>query len=354
MQTCQFRTVFRFCKSSIVLLVLLLLLHQQMNAQKIESVYMTEFETSKTIYTITNRTYSLTENNYQFLNEVSSDSTLIYLKIIFYQPDSLFIEQLPQETFLNEISDIKEDWLLFVHGDSKTFEQAVMRGFDIQHLHNINVIVFSWPTKDPDYNGIKNFKNSKLNVLKSLNHFDNLLTFIERFRKSNSSFTNNNKLSIFIHSLGNSYIENSVQQNGLTAHQDYIFDNVVLNAAAVNQEGHSSWVEKLSFQKEIYITSNRKDFNLKGVRIFTKDGKQLGEVVEAPVAQNAYYVQFTEAVGFRTPTGTTHTYFIGAVADESDNIRKFYKDVFHGSKIDLSITSKFEKREDNIGYDIIY
>ena len=145
-----------------------------------------------------------------------------------------------------------------------------------------------------------------------------------------------------------------VKQKRALKHQEVLFDNLIINAAAVNQEGHKDWVEQLNFQNNIYITNNRQDFNLKGVRIFTKDGKQLGEVIEAPAAKNADYIQFTEAVGFRTPTGTTHTYFIGEVANESNNIKQFYKELFHGEKIDLSDTNRFIKREDGIGYDIIF
>lgn len=354
MQTCQIRVAFRCCSLSLYFIATLLLNQQILIAQKIESVYLEDFESGKTIYTITNRTHTLDETTYHFLNEVTQDSALTYLKITFYQPDSLHIKKIAPETFLHEIAEKKEDWLLFIHGDSKTFEQAVMRGYDIQHLHKINVIVFSWPTKDPNYNGIKNFKNSKQNVLKSLNHFVSLLSFIQEFRQSNSAFSNDKKLSLFIHSLGNLYIESLVKQNRDIAYQDLIFDNVVLNAAAVNQEQHSNWIEKLSFQENIYITSNRRDFNLKGVRIFTKDGKQLGEKVKTPIAQNANYIQFTEAVGFRTPTGTTHTYFIGEVADESHIIKQFYKELFHGNKINLSDTNRFIKRQDGVGYDIIF
>lgn len=164
MQTCQTRIAFRCCSLSIVLIIAFLS-QPILFAQKIESVYIDEFESGKTIYTTTNRTHTLDKTKYHFLNEVTRDSALTYLKIIFYKPDSLYIKIISRETMLYEMNKKSEDWLLFVHGDSKTFEQAVMRGYDIQHLHKINVIVFSWPTKDPDYNGIKNFKNSKKTCL---------------------------------------------------------------------------------------------------------------------------------------------------------------------------------------------
>lgn len=79
-------------------------------------------------------------------------------------------------------------------------------------------------------------------MLKSLNHFESLLTFIEEFRQSNLAFSNDKKLSLFIHSLGNSYLENLFKESRNNAYQDFIFENIVLNAAAVNQDGHYKWV----------------------------------------------------------------------------------------------------------------
>jgi esterase/lipase superfamily enzyme len=321
-------------------------------SQKVESVYMSEFDSGITIYTITNRPYEKSGEDVRFLNDVSSDTVLTFLKISFYQPDSLHITIMKQEDFIRETSLLQDDWLLFVHGDSKTFEQAVMRGFDIQHLYNVHVLVFSWPSKDPEFNGIKNFKNSKQNVVRSLDHFTTLLHFVNKFKKSNPSFSESAKLSMFIHSLGNAYLENLVKQHPPINIKDTLFNNLIINAAAVNQEDHKLWVEQLNFQTHIYIINNKQDFNLKGVRIFTKDGKQLGEVIDQPVADNANYVQFTEAVGFRTPTGTTHTYFIGEVADESLNIRNFYKEIFHGQQPNLMNDSNFVKRDDGVGFDI--
>jgi len=159
---------------------------------------------------------------------------------------------------------------------------------------------------------------------------------------------------MFLHSLGNYYLENLVIQTKSLCGPPAVFDNLVLNAAAVNQEQHNEWVEKLNFQHRIYITSNVSDFNLKGARIFTKDGKQLGEKIKPPLAETAIYVNFTKAVGFRFPTGTTHTYFIGEVPDKSMNIRQFYKDIMHGLEPDLQDAQMFKTRSDGLGHDIIF
>jgi len=320
--------------------------------QKIESAYGDKVSSGEIVYAITNRSEVGNNNQIEFTNHVKSDKGLIYLEVTLIQTDSLSIIRLDSLEFLNRISKIGDDWLLFVHGDSKTFEQAIIRGMDIQYLHKVNVLVFSWPTKDLELNGINNFKNSKKNVIASVNHFEELLWFMETFKNSNASFKNDASLSVFFHSLGNSLVKNMVLSDVEKQYNTIIFDNMILNSAAVNQLNHKEWVEKLNLQKRIYITSNKSDFNLKGVRIFTNDGKQLGEKVLQPIAVNANYINFSNAVGFRFPTGTSHTFFIGEVPDLDQNIRNLYYNLFHGNDIDFSDSKIFEQRKDGIGYNI--
>lgn len=322
-------------------------------AQKAETIYGDSFSSGDSIYVITNRLPDST-GTYAFLNEVNTNDELAFLKVTFKEPDSLVNTELSSTDFLNEIASIQKDWLFFVHGDSKTYEQAVMRGLDIQYLYNISLIVFSWPSKNPEINGTKNFKNSKKQLIASVDYFEQLLSFMEGFRQYNLGFQHEAKLSLFLHSLGNYYIETHVKLNKVDTLAKHIFSNTIVNAAAVNQDGHNVWLEKFNYQDQIYVISNKQDFNLKGARIFTKDGKQLGEKVELPLAKNATYINFTEAVGFRTPTGTSHTYFIGEVADESNNIRTFYHDILHGHQPDVADTLRFKKRSDKLGYDIIF
>jgi len=326
----------------------------QTNAQELESVYLSKLKTGDNIYVITNRTAYDKDECLSYNNEVNAEGQLAFVKVTFYKPDSICSQLIEHDELFSRYYIEKSDWLLFVHGDSKTYEESVMRGFDIKHLHNIDVIVFSWPSKDPNLKGVKNFKNSKNNVIVSMNHFTELLSFMDSLKNDNVDSNINVKLSMFIHSLGNSFVENLFALNSAYNNFNNIFDNVVLNSAAVNQKMHKNWVEKLNIQERVYITSNRSDFNLKGVRIFTKDGKQLGEKVKAPTADNACYINFSKAVGFRFPTGTTHTYFIGEISEKSKNIREFYYEILHGNQIDFSDTTKFSKRKDSIGYDIIF
>ena len=320
--------------------------------QTIESAYKDKLESGTTIYAITNRAVKDNDPSV-YSNQVREGQNLDYLVTTYYKPDSLVSIKIDSSDFVSRICDTNNNWLLFVHGDSKTFDQAIMRGYDIQYYHNVNVIVFSWPTKDSELNGMKNFKNSKKNALATVSHFGELMKFMGEFRDNCHYFRDGGKLSVFFHSLGNSLIENLVIKDSSNNDKSIIFDNVILNSAAVNQRNHKQWVEKLSFQNRLYITSNKSDFNLKGVRIFTKDGKQLGEIVKQPIAENAFYLNFSDAIGFRTPTGTTHTFFIGEVPEENGTIKNLYYNLFHGNKINLLDTITFEERRDGVGYNII-
>ncbi len=351
MQTRNIYTV--LTKISLIILPLVFFA-ESINAQKVESVYLSEMKTGDSIYIVTNRAQNKSIKTISFNENIQSDSNLVFLKVTFHEPDSIVNQILDYTEFISQVTSIHSDWLLFVHGDSKTYEQSVMRGFDIQHLHQVNVIVFSWPSKDPTINGLKNFKKSKENVKKSIHHFTKLLQCLDSTKQKHKTFKGKANFSMFVHSLGNSYLEYLFKYSTNKHKFGLLFDNVIINSAAVNQEKHKEWVEKMNFQKRIYITSNRQDFNLKGSRIFTSDGKLLGEKVETPIADNANYVQFTKAVGFRFPTGTTHTFFIGEVPEESKTIRNFYYTILHGVEIDLSNEHKFIKRKDGIGYDIIF
>jgi esterase/lipase superfamily enzyme len=336
----------------IFLIPVLSINHSQ--AQINESISFSDLNTGDTIYIITNRTMETNCENLSFNNDVNENTQLTFLKVTLNKSEKAISHLLNYDDFMVQVCYKTSDWLLFVHGDSKTYEQSVKRGFDIQKTHNINVIVFSWPSKVSDLTGLKNLNNSKHNVLKSMHHFNKLLSFMASFKKTNKAFNENAKLSMLLHSLGNLYLENLGKEHATERKSDNIFENIIINSAAVNQKMHNDWVEKINLQKRIYITNNKSDFNLKGKHIFSKDGNQLGEKAKNPMAKNANYVQFSKAVGFRFPTGTTHTFFIGNVPDKSKNIGDFYFDAFHGVQIDFSDQSQFIKAKKGVGYDIIF
>ncbi|MBS4014424.1 MAG: hypothetical protein KGZ97_11835 [Bacteroidetes bacterium] len=122
----------------------------------------------------------------------------------------------------------------------------------------------------------------------------------------------------------------------------------------MRQYNHKEWLEKIKCNNQIYVISNRHDFNLKGARIFTLAGKQLGEVLHKPLAPNANYINFSRSVGLRFPSYLSHTFFIGKIPQQSENIRKFYHDLMHGKSPDFDNEKSFVIRKDGLGYDIIF
>jgi hypothetical protein len=277
---------------------------------------------------------------FTFLNACHSDTNWI---ISFKKSFDLALEQL----------DKKSDYVIYVHGDGATFNETLERSLLIRDIYNVNVVSFFWPSKVPELNGLENFKNSRDNVKKYLSYFKSFLEMFQNYKNNNSAAFANIHSTLFLHSLGNYFIENLVRDSMHTNFNKNLFDNVVLNAAAVPQKKHKEWVEKLKFQKKIFITSNKKDFNLNGVRLFTKGEKQLGERVKKPLAKNAVYINFTKAIGLQIKESHSHTYFLGKAINESHNIWNFYNEILHDRFPDLYDNTMFHKRKDRLGFDII-
>lgn len=304
------------------------------------------------ILVITNRPSASADSIYPFFNSVDESGSLKYLRVNKSSDKNLSVLKLDSVEFFKEIVDTPKNWVLFVHGDSKTFEQAVERGLKIQKLHDVRVIVFSWSSKDTEINGLRNLYTSQDNVVKSISHFNSVICSIKQLREEHQEFWDDHKLSLFLHSLGNYYLQKMVELGWLPVEPSPIFDNIIINAAAVHQRNHKEWVEQLMCASNIFIVSNRHDVNLKGARIFTPAGRQLGEDVRLPLADNAIYINFSRSVGFRFPTFDTHTYFINTIPLKSENIRYFYSEILNGFIPDFYDFSRFTKRRDGLGYDI--
>lgn len=311
------------------------------------------------ILVTTNRVSKNDNQGLSFLCKVKPESSLTYLNVNVNNNDNdndnslLVINQLDSNDFLLKISETDKNIVLFIHGDSKTFDQAIIRGLEIQNLYDVKVIVFSWPSKDPNINGYKNLRLSVQNVEKSLEHFNLMLNFASKIKNQENDLKSDKKISLFLHSLGNYYLECMVRENMKPEKKLLIFDNIIINSAAVSQYKHHQWIEQLNCQQNIYIISNKHDFNLKGARYFARLGRQLGEVFDLPLANNARYINFSEAVGFTIPTYLSHTFFIGKMPQKYSSIFSFYNEILNSRNIDVNNEAKFRKRRDGKGYNII-
>lgn len=339
-------------RKQISLFILTILLSFVSHAQHSISKYALKNVTDPIVPLITNRVIDTIHDDLMVLENEIDDYNPLKVFIVEASNDSIQCDQTSDISLSGLFKEAGNDWLLMIHGDSKTPIDAAVRGLDIQNLHDVKVIVFSWPSMSDERNGLKNFSNSQNNVQNGLIHFRELLLLIQKYKHS-YIWPKENKLSLMMHSLGNYYLELAVKENMLSGIDPELFDNVIINAAAVNQEAHDQWVENLHISKRIYIISNAKDFNLRGAQIFTKSGKQLGGSPKHPLASNAIYIDFTKAVGFTVPIGDSHTYFVGEMPHKRENIKRFYTEIFHGEAADLSNSGMFSERYDGLGYDII-
>lgn len=283
------------------------------------------------ILIVTNRVIDSSTTPHSFINTVSKNLQLTLLEASVSNLGQPKLLECDKSHFERKITSLENnDWLLFVHGDAKTLEQSIIRGLTIQKTYDVKVIVFSWPSKVSNKSGMRNFNNSFANVQKSTPHLESLLSTLQSIRSNGDSYFETNNLSLFCHSLGNAHIQTALENETSLLSKNTLFDNIILNAAAVSDKDHSSWLTKLNARKSIFVNSNRNDFNLKGLRIFSRYHRLLGELVKSPRAENAQYINFSQCVGFRTRTATSHTYFIGSIPVEQQSVFNYYSTIFHG------------------------
>ena len=299
------------------------------------------------ILIITNRKYDPINNNKKYFgDEIDSHGKLTYLIACCDNNKwTIFVK----ETFEDAMRsiNINNDFLFFVHGDGQTFPNLLDRCIRIDRLYNVNIIAFDWPSKKSDFSKIRNYFNSKKNAKRSVSDFGKSLKHIQDFRAENRSTNDSIHYTLFFHSLGNYILEKFIKSPLNSSVTENLFDNILLNAPAVKQKRHRRWVEKMNFQKRIYITSNKKDFTLNGARLITFR-RQLGERLKKPLARNANYINFRNLVYQK------HNYFLDLQpASIYPSLSFFYRTLFHGRCLDLEEKSKFRKRKDGLGYDIL-
>jgi hypothetical protein len=298
------------------------------------------------IVIITNRKFDAqNKDGFFFGNEIDSDGKLRYLVASCNQNKWRICLKESFEQAMQSIK-INNDFLFIVHGDGKTFPNLLDRSIRTERLYGLNLLVFDWPSKVPGYSRMKNYFNSRRNAGVSINAFKEALKIFGNYRLANTTINDTIHCSLFVHSLGN-YILKGLVENSMDTSIKMEFDNLIMNAPAVQQKGHKSWVGKMNFQKRIYITSNQKDRTLYGAHIVTFR-RQLGEKLRKPLADNASYINFKNLVGKK------HNYYLDLeLFSDHPSIREFYKDIFHGEYLDPLNKLRFKVRKDGLGYDIL-
>lgn len=338
-------------KNLIILCSLILFLAPAVVKSQVEGIlYGDKITPGSTLLIITNQEIIETDTGVFCTGKIISETQPNYLKAVFHRYDSITYQIIPAQTILDEMQAKKGNWLYFVHGAGKNFEKAVWSGFDIQHFQQVNVVVYSWPASNPDLKALQDLKNSLTTMQLSTQHFKESLLMMQTYRNMLQKTHDTTHLSLLLHSMGNMFLEQMTNRKELNGLQNNIFDNIVVNAAAVNEANHKEWMEKLNMQKRIYVISNEGDVILKGLRFMTKQSMQLGEKVLSKRAKNATYVDFDLAVGLRMPPGVSHTYFMAASAENDPRIRNFFHLIFNGYEAEFNDSKLFKLNDDGFGY----
>ena len=138
-------------------------------------------------------------------------------------------------------------------------------------------------------------------------------------------------LSMLMHSLGNYFLTHLVVNGNIQYMHMKIFDNIIMNAAAIRSREHGDVLSRIDIQDRLYVTLNKYDKVLQGAHLLTS-GKMLGNEIIEPLATGARYVDFTGVAR------TEHTYFAGYHGFEYElpAIGYFYNTALHGEKVDFS------------------
>ncbi|MBN2236903.1 MAG: hypothetical protein JW729_05050 [Bacteroidales bacterium] len=251
-------------------------------------------------------------------------------------------------------TDPQKPYLLIIHGAGKTMEQTIEMATDIQQLYPVNVLIYHWPAMIGSDYDTKNLKGMKAKVEEGVQLFTELLHWVEILKNIHEKEGKTSKWSMFIHSMGNYYIERAVANNSFVNLDSHLFENIILNEAAVDSKNHAAWLNQLHIQKRIYVNSNKKDLILKGLRLFTTAGRQLGSKAKAPLSQQAIYIDFTSAVGHQKPIYKTHSFYAKEIPLQSENIRMYYAHLFNGEEIDLSNPNQFLPTKESNKFKIVF
>lgn len=252
--------------------------------------------------------------------------------------------------------------LIFVHGFNNDVEDVITAAQEIESLHDVIVVPFTWPANGGGaISGTASYKSDKSDARVSAGALNRFIAKIQQYhlmltrvqldklhekahkkhrdchQKAESLYSAlverecATKISLLCHSMGN-YVLKHTLSTSENSSSTLVFDNICLVAADTNNEDHSSWVGKLDVRKRIYVVINENDSALRASRI--KPGKEqkarLGHYLKKLDGRNAHYIDVTNAAGL----GSEHTYFKGDAAIANQELKLLFSEMFKGEPID--------------------
>lgn len=219
--------------------------------------------------------------------------------------------------------------MVFVHGDGKTFDDVLKRSFELSEFYKVNVLLFTYPTKEEGLARLKNLAQSMVNARASAVHLSCLMDTLAQ-AIGNGAITM--PVSWFFHSLGNYLLSEMMLKYPPACHQHKVFANIVLNAAAVDQRGHAQWLTRLRCAQSVVVNMNRRDLTLLGAQMFSPFHLALGRKVRNGNPDSLIYMKFNKVLGI-TGRRDAHSYYYGIAVHHNPHLRGYYEALLAGKPV---------------------
>jgi len=264
---------------------------------------------------------------------------------------------------VSDIESIMDDVLMhnttrriniFVHGRGKHPEKGLGVMSELENMYGVSSIMFHWPSwKSAVERPVGNAISSSEDLYVFLNALNNYIS-------EHPFKTFGLKFSLLVHSMGNIVFKEMIQNHYSSGSFKYnLFDTLILNAADVPVRDHQSWVDKIDFSKENFITYNDNDIVLFGSEQLDRfsddfeeyEGTRLGKNVDKAVkksneerSNNAKYLNISKL------TFTGHRHFITDLKKKNRELRSIFSRLIKGRRPYLNKRDGVYKVRENVYY----
>ena len=225
------------------------------------------------------------------------------------------------QDFKQQLIDNEKDCVFYIHGFNQSFLDSLQQAFDIQQRYGVAVVVFSWPS-NPGGFITSEYLMARAIARDSVMALDRVFDLMGQYLRENLNVRCDRSFNLLIHSLGNYLFEQFVRDPVFSG-ETRIFCNIVLNAADVDSDRHTEWVDTLRFSRRVYATINEDDQILNASDLINPD--RLGNTAANLTGQRALYLDLTSGQG----VGKSHQHF-GETAAANAVVKAFFESALHG------------------------
>lgn len=208
------------------------------------------------------------------------------LALVEKQQEAEALDQLLQHC------DNGKPWVFFVHGNNQTFKKNLMKSRLIQDKYDVNMVIFSWPSRSFDSNiewhilrailyaviqksgsslmsiktgleqQIRQYRNASIFAGQSVGAFLDSFEFLrDKLFNKIKSLDPAIRVNMLVHSLGHKILRLAVESQKLDG---FIFDNILLHHADTAVQDYQTWLKqiKIASSDNIHIAVNQRDATL--------------------------------------------------------------------------------------------